>query len=309
VNEVKVLVTGGAGFIGSHIVDELLEKKYEVVVIDNLITGHESRIPNGVKLIKADIRDSLDSAFMSEKPDVVIHQAAQVSVANSTVQPFYDADENIMGTINLLNLSVKYNIKKFIFASSAAIYGNPGQLPITENHPSKPISFYGLSKLTSESYIQLFSKFHGLSYAILRYSNVFGMRQDANGEAGVIAIFKEKILSGENPNIYGDGLQTRDFVFVKDVAKANAAAITYGNNGIYNISSNLQVTVLDIIKEFRNITNSNVTPVFCEAREGDIRDSVLSNVKARTELNWSPEETIRTGLKKTMDHYTAVSIS
>jgi UDP-glucose 4-epimerase len=309
VNEVKVLVTGGAGFIGSHIVDELLEKKYEVVVIDNLITGHESRIPNGVKLIKADIRDSLDSAFMSEKPDVVIHQAAQVSVANSTVQPFYDADENIMGTINLLNLSVKYNIKKFIFASSAAIYGNPGQLPITENHPSQPISFYGLSKLTSESYIQLFSKFHGLSYAILRYSNVYGMRQDANGEAGVIAIFKEKILSGENPNIYGDGLQTRDFVFVKDVAKANAAAITYGNNGIYNISSNSQVTVLDIIKEFRNITNSNVTPVFCEAREGDIRDSVLSNVKARTELNWSPEETIRTGLKKTMDHYTAVSIS
>jgi UDP-glucose 4-epimerase len=309
VNEVKVLVTGGAGFIGSHIVDELLEKKYEVVVIDNLITGHESRIPNGVKLIKADIRDSLDSAFMSEKPDVIIHQAAQVSVANSTVHPFYDADENIMGTINLLNLSVKYNIKKFIFASSAAIYGNPGQLPITENHPSKPISFYGLSKLTSESYIQLFSKFHGLSYAILRYSNVYGMRQDANGEAGVIAIFKEKILSEENPNIYGDGLQTRDFVFVKDVAKANAAAITYGNNGIYNISSNLQVTVLDIIKEFRNITNSNVTPVFCEAREGDIRDSVLSNVKARTELNWSPEETIRTGLKKTMDHYTAVSIS
>ncbi|MGM0923903.1 MAG: NAD-dependent epimerase/dehydratase family protein [Bacillota bacterium] len=305
----KVLVTGGAGFIGSHIVDELLEKKYEVVVIDNLITGHESRIPNGVKLIKADIRDSLDSAFMSEKPDVVIHQAAQVSVANSTVQPFYDADENIMGTINLLNLSVKYNIKKFIFASSAAIYGNPGQLPITENHPSQPISFYGLSKLTSESYIQLFSKFHGLSYAILRYSNVYGMRQDANGEAGVIAIFKEKILSGENPNIYGDGLQTRDFVFVKDVAKANAAAITYGNNGIYNISSNSQVTVLDIIKEFRNITNSNVTPVFCETREGDIRDSVLSNVKARTELNWSPEETIRTGLKKTMDHYTAVSIS
>jgi UDP-glucose 4-epimerase len=309
VNEVKVLVTGGAGFIGSHIVDELLEKKYEVVVIDNLITGHESRIPNGVKLIKADIRDSLDSAFMSEKPDVIIHQAAQVSVANSTVHPFYDADENIMGTINLLNLSVKYNIKKFIFASSAAIYGNPGQLPITENHPSKPISFYGLSKLTSESYIQLFSKFHGLSYAILRYSNVYGMRQDANGEAGVIAIFKEKILSEENPNIYGDGLQTRDFVFVKDVAKANAAAITYGNNGIYNICSNSQVTVLDIIKEFRNITNSNVTPVFCEAREGDIRDSVLSNVKARTELNWSPEETIRTGLKKTMDHYTAVSIS
>lgn len=305
----KVLVTGGAGFIGSHIVDELLEKKYEVVVIDNLITGHESRIPNGVKLIKADIRDSLDSAFMSEKPDVVIHQAAQVSVANSTVQPFYDADENIMGTINLLNLSVKYNIKKFIFASSAAIYGNPGQLPITENHPSQPISFYGLSKLTSESYIQLFSKFHGLSYAILRYSNVYGMRQDANGEAGVIAIFKEKILSGENPNIYGDGLQTRDFVFVKDVAKANAAAITNGNKGIYNISSNSQVTVLDIIKEFRNITNSNVTPVFCEAREGDIRDSVLSNVKARTELNWSPDETIRTGLKKTMDHYTAVSIS
>lgn len=305
----KVLVAGGAGFIGSHIVDELLEKKYEVVVIDNLITGHESRIPNGVKFIKADIRDSLDAVFMSEKPDVIIHQAAQVSVANSTVQPSYDADENIMGTINLLKQSVKYNIKKFIFASSAAIYGNPGQLPITENHPSQPISFYGLSKLTAESYIQLFSKFYGISYAILRYSNVYGMRQDANGEAGVIAIFKEKILSGENPAIYGDGLQTRDFIFVKDVSKANVAAITYGNNGIYNISSNSQVTVLDIIQEFESNTNSNVTPVFCEAREGDIRDSVLSNDKARSELKWTPEDTIRTGLKKTLDHYTAVNIS
>lgn len=304
----KVLVTGGVGFIGSHIVDELLEKKYEVVVIDNLITGHESRIPNGVKLIKADIRESLDSAFMSEKPDVVIHQAAQVSVANSTLQPLYDADENIMGTINLLNLSVKYNIKKFIFASSAAVYGNPSQLPITENHPPQPISFYGLSKLTAESYIQLFSKFYGLSYAILRYSNVYGMRQDANGEAGVIAIFKEKILSGKNPSIYGDGLQTRDFVFVKDVAKANAAAITYGENGIYNISSNSQVTVLDIIQEFERNSNSHVKPVFCDAREGDIRDSVLSNDKARSELKWSPEDTIRSGLKKTIDHGKAVSI-
>lgn len=304
----KVLVTGGAGFIGSHIVDELLEKKYEVVVIDNFITGHESRIPNGVKLIKADIRESLDSAFMSEKPDVVIHQAAQVSVANSTLQPLYDADENIMGTINLLNLSVKYNIKKFIFASSAAVYGNPSQLPITENHPPQPISFYGLSKLTAESYIQLFSKFYGLSYAILRYSNVYGMRQDANGEAGVIAIFKEKILSGKNPSIYGDGLQTRDFVFVKDVAKANAAAITYGENGIYNISSNSQVTVLDIIQEFERNSNSHVKPVFCDAREGDIRDSVLSNDKARSELKWSPEDTIRSGLKKTIDHGKAVSI-
>lgn len=304
----KVLVTGGAGFIGSHIVDELLEKKYEVVVIDNLITGHESRIPNGVKLIKADIRESLDSAFMSEKPDVIIHQAAQVSVANSTLQPLYDADENIMGTINLLNLSVKYNIKKFIFASSAAVYGNPSQLPIIENHPPQPISFYGLSKLTAESYIQLFSKFYGLSYAILRYSNVYGMRQDANGEAGVIAIFQEKILSGKNPSIYGDGLQTRDFVFVKDVAKANAAAITYGENGIYNISSSSQVTVLDIIQEFESNSNSNVTPVFCDARDGDIRDSVLSNDKARSELNWSPEDTIRSGLKKTIDHGKAVSI-
>ncbi|MCM3598321.1 NAD-dependent epimerase/dehydratase family protein [Metabacillus idriensis] len=299
----KVLVTGGAGFIGSHICEELIHAKFEVVAVDNLITGKESNVPAGIKFIRSDIRNSVDEIFEIEQPEYVIHMAAQVSVSKSTLNPSYDADENIMGTINLLNACVKYNVKKFIFASSAAIYGNPNYLPIEETHALNPLSFYGLSKLSAELYIQLFSALCGLKYTILRYSNVYGIRQDSNGEAGVIAIFSEKFLNNQQPYIHGDGHQTRDFVFVRDVAKANVLALEKGENEIFNISSHSEVSINQLIKEYERTLEIKANPIHGANREGDIRESVLSNKKAKEHLGWCPSYSIRNGLSEMISFY------
>ncbi|GGF25924.1 UDP-glucose 4-epimerase [Halobacillus andaensis] len=299
----KVLVTGGAGFIGSHIAEELLKQHYEVVVVDNLITGNRENIPLGVTFYQADVREDLSEIFTKEKPDFVIHQAAQVSVAHSMNQPIYDSEENIISTINLLEASVNHNIKKFVFASSAALYGNPEYLAIDEKHVVNPISFYGLSKLNAESYIQLFSRLYGLSYTILRYANVYGMRQDTKGEAGVVAIFIEQALKGESPTIFGDGEQTRDFVFVKDVAKANVASLHNGDNEVINISNCSQTSVLEIINNLSEITGKPVSPTFQPERPGDIRHSYLSNLKALKLLNWYPSYEFFQGIEETIAYY------
>ncbi|KON86543.1 UDP-glucose 4-epimerase [Sporosarcina globispora] len=296
----KVLLTGGAGFIGSHIAEELIKENYEVIILDSLVTGQEHNIPAGVKFYHIDICANLDPIFLAEKPDYVIHQAAQVSVSNSFVEPKFDGESNIIGTINLLNACVRYGTKKFIFASTAALYGNPKYLSIDEEHPVSPISFYGLSKLNAESYIKLFSDLYGLSYTILRYSNVYGMRQDKKGEAGVVAVFIEKILKKQTLNIFGDGLQTRDFVFVKDVAKANAAAILYGDNEIINISNHSQISIKDIVNELTELLQSEILPIYHEERGGDIRHSCLSNNKAFKLLKWEPQYTFLNGLRETV---------
>ncbi|WP_394188048.1 NAD-dependent epimerase/dehydratase family protein [Paenisporosarcina quisquiliarum] len=300
----KILLTGGAGFIGSHIAEALLEANYEVIIVDNLITGNEENIPSGAKFYNRDICLSIDDIFVLEKPDYVIHQAAQVSVGKSLESPIDDAQINILATINLLDACVKYKIKKFIFASTAAVYGNPLYLPIDESHPTKPISFYGLSKCTSELYIKLYSELFALPYSILRYANVYGPRQNANGEAGVIAIFAEKIINAKTLRIYGDGLQTRDFIFVKDVAKANVAALNRENNEIVNISTNVQTSLLTLFFEFKNIMkNNSLLPVFCDPKFGDINNSLLSNDKAKNLLHWRPIHNISTGLKETILYY------
>ena len=300
VNTMKVLLTGGAGFIGSHITEELIKEDYEVVILDSLVTGQEHNIPAGARFYHIDICGNLDPIFLAEKPDYVIHQAAQVSVSNSLIHPKLDGESNIIGTINLLNACVRHQTKKFIFASTAALYGNPKYLSIDEEHPVSPISFYGLSKLNAESYIKLFSDLYGLSYTILRYSNVYGMRQDTKGEAGVVAIFIERAITGQSLNIYGDGFQTRDFVFVKDVAKANAAAILYGDNEIINISNNTQTSIKDIVNELNYLLESEVMPIYHEEREGDIRHSCLSNKKALKFLKWEPRHTFIDGLRETV---------
>ncbi|MGG0238289.1 NAD-dependent epimerase/dehydratase family protein [Bacillus rhizoplanae] len=300
----KVLVTGGAGFIGSHIVECLLENNIETVVIDNLATGHKHHIPSGVAFHHFDIRDpDIDKIFKIEKPDFVIHQAAQVSVQESVKQPLYDCSENIMGTVNILQSCIKYNVKKFIHASTAAVYGNPKYLPIDENHDLNPVSFYGLSKLTSEAYIQLFAKLSGLKYTILRYSNVYGARQDTNGEAGVISIFIDRLLKNDSPIIYGDGNQKRDFIFVKDVANANFLALSNADNQICNISSNQQTSVnelLDIICNLMKIENKRI---YKEKRPGDIVHSYLLNNKASKYLNWKPKFSLFQGLEETISFF------
>jgi UDP-glucose 4-epimerase len=298
----KVLITGGAGFIGSSIAEELLKENIEVVIVDNMITGKERNVPREAVLYKADIRDNLDEIFMVEQPDYVIHQAAQVSVSSSIGDPVYDGDENIVGTINLLKTCVRHKTKKIIFASTAALYGNPQFLPVDETHPVAPISPYGLSKHCAELYIQLFSRLYGLHYTILRYANVYGVRQDANGEAGVVAIFIEKLLSGEMINIHGDGLQTRDFIFVKDVARANVAALSRGDNETINISTQARISIQDIIGELSLIQETGISPVYLDERPGDIRHSILSNDKAKKLLNWNPEHSFSSGLRETVDY-------
>ncbi|MDG5787893.1 NAD-dependent epimerase/dehydratase family protein [Evansella sp. AB-P1] len=299
----KVLITGGAGFIGSHIVEELLKNHYEVVVLDNFITGHKKNIPIGVKYYEADIRDSVDEIFKLEEPDFVIHQAAQVSVSKSMKDPLYDSEENILGTINILDACIKYKTKKIIYASTAAIYGNPNYLPVDEMHPYNSVSFYGLSKLNGESYIKLFSKLYGMQYTILRYSNVFGMRQDTNGEAGVIAIFINRLLHGESPTVFGDGNQTRDFIFVKDVAQANVRALEYGHNETFNISTQTKVSINKIIEEMKAILQEPISTLYGQEREGDIRHSYLKNEKAKNILRWQPKYRLREGLQETLHYY------
>ncbi|MBS8266605.1 NAD-dependent epimerase/dehydratase family protein [Mesobacillus boroniphilus] len=299
----KVLVTGGAGFIGSNIVDELIKENFETIAVDNLAAGNMRNLPKDSVFYKADICENLDQVFMAEKPDIVIHQAAQVSVTKSMSDPVYDGHINVIGTVNLLNTCVKHGVKKFIFSSSAAVYGSPQYLPIDESHPSAPISPYGISKQCAEQYIQLFSSMYHLPYTILRYSNVFGPRQDVNGEAGVIAIFIEKLVKGDIINIYGDGLQTRDFVFVKDVARANIAALTSGENSIINIGSQSQVPIVEVFRRISQILNVEVSPNYSDERPGDIKHSILSKEYAEKALKWLPKYSFSAGLKETIKYY------
>ncbi|ENQ3079590.1 NAD-dependent epimerase/dehydratase family protein [Bacillus cereus] len=300
----KVLVTGGAGFIGSHIVESLLENNVETVVVDNLTTGYKENIPPQATFYYFDIRDpNIDKIFMIEKPDFVIHQAAQVSVQESIKQPFYDCSENVMATINILQSCIKYNVKKMIYASTAAVYGDPKYLPVDENHPLNPVSFYGLSKLTSETYIQLFAKLYGLKYTILRYSNVYGARQNADGEAGVISIFIDRLLKDVNPIIYGDGKQTRDFIFVKDVAHANFLALTNEDNQICNISSNQQTSVNELISVICSLMKRKENQIYKDERPGDIVHSYLLNDKARKHLKWQPTFSLPQGLEETVPFF------
>ncbi|MEK4029893.1 NAD-dependent epimerase/dehydratase family protein [Pseudobacillus sp. FSL P4-0506] len=300
----RVLVTGGAGFIGSHITEELLAQDHQVAVVDNLSSGKREQVPAAAVFYEGDVRKKELEEFYSDfQPDCVIHLAAQVSVAKSFLEPLNDIEENIVGTVNMLETCVKYGVKKVIFSSTAALYGNPDYLPVDERHQVNPLSFYGLSKKHAEAYIRLFSELHGLTYTILRYANVYGMRQSANGEAGVISIFIEKLLNSQPLTVLGDGNQTRDFIFVKDVAKANVAALTHGENEIINISTGKQTSVLDMVKEMNEIAGNVSSLIFSEERTGDIKASCLTNKKAETVLGWKPVYSLAEGLKETIYYY------
>lgn len=300
----KVMVTGGAGFIGSSIVDELIKTGHTVGVVDDLRTGKKVNLNNLSKFYNIDINSNeLNGVFEEFRPEVVIHHAAQVSVNKSMVDPLYDEESNIRGTINLLNCCVNYGVRKIIYASSAAVYGIPKSLPIHEDHPVEPISFYGISKYVPETYIKIYSELHGLNYTIFRYANVYGPRQDQFGEGGVISIFLNKILMKENIVINGDGLQTRDFVFVQDVVAANLAALNHGDSKTLNISTNNKVSINDLVAIMSNVTQEKVDYVHGENRLGDIMHSLLDNSLAIKELNWQPNFDLYEGLKLTFDYY------
>lgn len=304
---VKILVTGGAGFIGSHVVELLLQDEHETIIVDNFSTGKKDVVPSQAKLVEMDINSpKMEKVFALEKPDVVIHLAAQVDVGTSIQNPVYDADQNILGTIRLLNYCKKYKVKKIIFSSSCAVYGETEDSSISESYPLKPLSFYGLSKYTSEMYIQLFKDLHEVPFTILRYANIYGPRQSSEGEGGVISIFFGKILVGEAPFIYGNGEQTRDFVYVKDIALATLMAINKGTNEIFNIGGNTKTSINELLANIASIASVQITPISMPAREGDIQHSRLNSTKAETFLGWQPSYDLLTGLSDTFNYYEAI---
>lgn len=303
----KVLVTGGAGFIGSHITEQLLDEGHRVVVVDNLATGRRENLHPNIVFYEADITDRrLHDVFERERPDCVVHEAAQVSVQRSVRDPVEDARINILGTVNLLDCCRACDVRKFVFASSCAIYGNTSVLQIAETEAAQPQSPYGAAKLTSERYIQLYHQLYGIQYCVLRYSNVYGPRQTLGGEGAVVPSFVHQLLCRQAPIIYGDGTQSRDFVYVSDVATANVRAVTTEVSGNFNISSGASTRICDLYKMVERATGTDFIPVFMEERAGEIKHSCLNNRRARTLLGWRPVYSLENGLSETVAAYRSV---
>lgn len=300
----RVLVTGGAGFIGSHVAELCLKNGYYTVILDDLSTGTIDNIPSGAVFYKESICSIAVSEILSrEKIDIVFHHAAQIDVQTSLKHPQLDAEINIGGTINLLEACKQAGTKKVIYASSAALYGEPCYLPVDENHPLQPQSCYGVSKQVPEQYLQLYARLYGLDFTVLRYANVYGPRQAVSGEGGVVAIFVNALLRGKTPQIFGDGEQTRDFVFVRDVARANLDAIYQGSGQVLNISTGKATTVNELFEIIQAACNANYNPEYQPERPGDIRHSYLDCTKAQTVLNWKPMVTLIEGIKETVEYY------
>ncbi len=298
----KVLVTGGAGFIGSHVVDKLLRENCQVIVLDDLSTGLSSNIDKAAGFIEMDIRsDKLLDIFAAEKFDYVIHLAAQTMVPKSLEAPDFDCQVNIAGTVNVLEACRKTGVRRVVFASSAAVYGDAVSIPIEEQVITKPTSFYGLSKLVVEKYLAMYKEIYGLDYVVLRYANVYGERQGDGGEGGVISIFARKIHCGQPLLIFGDGGQTRDFIYAGDVATANyQAMVTTGHaNTVYNISTQTETSVNNLAELLATVAGKDVEKVYSQSREGDIYRSSLSNVQACNNLQWQPVMPLYDGLYRT----------
>ena len=303
----RITVTGGAGFIGSHLVDRLIEDGHTVQVIDNLYTGNKEFVHSKAQFVELDIRDpKLYSVLEEFRPDYIFHEAAQTEVSTSMSDPMLDCDINLMGLINLLNAAVKLDVKKFLMPSSAAVYGNLDTLPLNEEMIGNPSSFYGLTKLTTEHYLRIYHEAFGLPYICYRYSNVFGPRQGNGGEGGVISIFAKAIVQGSPIIIYGDGKQTRDFIYVDDVVKANILGMQHQVTGIYNVSTGISSSVNLLVDEFRNISGKDIEVVYDKPRLGDIRDSVLATDKSEKELLFTAKYNLHDGLIKTYEYFKTV---
>ena len=307
----KILITGGAGFIGSHVADLLIENKFDVSIVDNLSSGKLENNNPKAKFFKCDTRDNeIFKIIQTEKPQIVIHNAAQMSVRNSVEDPINDASINIIGGLNVLEACRKLKVGKVIFASSGGVvYGEQQYFPADENHPTKPISPYGVAKLSFEKYLFYYNYIFGIKYICLRYANVYGPRQDPYGEAGVIAIFSKKLLNDEQPVINGDGKQTRDYVYVKDVAAANLAAIRNDFVGEINIGTGIETDVNDIFNILKDAARqAELGEVYAPAKEGEQKRSVLSNEKAKAVLGWKPGMELKVGLFKTFNWFKKSSI-
>lgn len=303
----RITVTGGAGFIGSHLVDRLIEDGHTVQVIDNLYTGNKEFVHSKAQFVELDIRDpKLYSVLEEFRPDYIFHEAAQTEVSTSMSDPMLDCDINLMGLINLLNAAVKLDVKKFLMPSSAAVYGNLDTLPLNEEMIGNPSSFYGLTKLTTEHYLRIYHEAFGLPYICYRYSNVFGPRQGNGGEGGVISIFAKAIVQGSPIIIYGDGKQTRDFIYVDDVVEANILGMQHQVTGIYNVSTGISSSVNLLVDEFRNISGKDIEVIYDKPRLGDIRDSVLATDKSEKGLLFTAKYNLHDGLIKTYEYFKTV---
>jgi UDP-glucose 4-epimerase len=301
----KILVTGGAGFIASHIADAYINAGHQVVVIDNLSMGKKENINPKAKLYQLDIRDkSVNDIFITERFDVVSHHAAQMDVRKSVDDPMFDASVNVIGVLNILENCKKFDVKKIIFSSTGgAIYGEQDYFPADETHPFRPLSPYGITKLATEKYLFYYEQVFGLPYVVLRYANVYGPRQNPHGEAGVIAIFAQKMLEGSQPLINGNGKQTRDYVFVGDVVRANLLALSYDKSDIFNIGTGIETDVNELFHHLKRLTNFKCEETHAPAKKGEQMRSVLDTKKIKTVLGWTPQIALGEGLKLTVDFF------
>jgi UDP-glucose 4-epimerase len=303
---VRIVITGGAGFIGSHVAEAYLAGGHEVVVVDSLWShggGKRENVPERANFVHVDIRDdALARIFREFKPEIVSHHAAQHSVAISSRDPMYDAQVNVMGLLKVLDQCVKTKVHKVIFASSGATYGEPNELPINEQTPQRPASPYGITKMAAEHYLRFYKNEHRLDYCALRYGNVYGPRQDPSGEAGVIAIFANKFLAKEGVRIDSDGDQTRDYVYVGDVAQANLLALERGS-GVYVIGTGIRSSVNDLYQELALISGFQAPITHGPKRQGDVRDAQFDTTLAKADLGWVSHVSLREGIGKTFSYF------
>ena len=298
----KILVTGGAGFIGSHVADALSAAGHTVHVLDDLSGGKRENVPSRAVFHQMDVRsDDVRSLFEKERFEVMVHHAAQMDVRRSVADPRYDADVNIIGFLGLAEAGRRNGLKKVVFASTGgAIYGEPDYVPQDESHALRPLSPYGITKLCTERYLYYYEQEFGLQYVALRYANVYGPRQNPHGEAGVVAIFTERMLDGKQPVIYGDGEQTRDYVYVGDVVRANVLAVDYGRSGTFNVGTGVETSVNELFRLIRDRIDESVPEKHEEGRPGEQRRSVLDFSYSKKELGWEPSVSLAKGLDETV---------
>jgi UDP-glucose 4-epimerase len=302
----KILVTGGAGFIGSNLVDALIDAGHEVVVVDNLVTGQRRNINERARFYELDLRGpEIEAVLAAELPDLIDHHAAHADVRESVDDPVYNAEVNVLGTVRLLHLAVKYGVRKLIFISTGgAIYGEPQVLPCTEDHPATPLSPYGTSKLAGELYLETYRQTFGLDYTVLRYANVYGPRQDTDAEEGrVIAIFTQLMLAGRTPRINGTGQQQRDFVYVGDCVDANVRALTGGSGQVFNIGTGKPTSILQLADTLRELTGYSGQLDFGPERAGEVQNIFLDWSRAKEQLGWQPRMALEQGLRETVEYF------
>jgi UDP-glucose 4-epimerase len=300
---VAVLVTGGAGFIGSHVAEGLAARGEDVVVLDDLSSGKRENVPDGVELVEGDIREPQDELFARVRPTVCYHLAAQIDVRVSVARPDHDAQINILGTVSLLEAARTHGTRIVFSSTGGAIYGECDR-PVQEDAPRRPISPYGTSKLAAEEYLATYNRLYGAGHVSLRYGNVYGPRQDPHGEAGVVAIFFNKLRDGEAPKVFGDGTASRDYVYVGDVARATLAAAER-DGGVYNVGTGRETSVVELLELCQGIAGTSVDPEFAPPRPGELQRSVLDPSRAVDELAWRPERSLEDGLRETWEFFRA----